>query len=396
MSSEQRLPLGDIKIVGLTQIITGPLATMTFSDLGAEVVKIEATGRGDISRGINPPPKYFDTLNRNKRSIAIDLMDEQGQEVATELLKDADVFVENIKPGALEKFDLTFEDVSAVNPEIIYCSIKGFGSESPYRDLPAMDMLAQAMGGMMGITGREDGQPVWSGLPVGDIIPSLFAIQSILTALYARQNGTLENEHIEVSMIDCMVYSLSGRAGHTFGTDEPFPRLGTRHPTLAPYGVFQTEDEKIVIGAGTQGIWRPFCDALGRPELKDDERFATIDRRLENRKELTAEIEEELTQRPADEWLDVFHNENISAGKIYDTKTIWNDEHVTQRELYMEMEKSNGEVAQMIDHPNQYRNMGTRHSLAPPALGEQSRELLDGLGFSPGEVDELIESGVVE
>jgi crotonobetainyl-CoA:carnitine CoA-transferase CaiB-like acyl-CoA transferase len=193
-----------------------------------------------------------------------------------------------------------------------------------------------------------------------------------------------------------MVYSLSGRAGHTFGTDEPFPRLGTRHPTLAPYGVFQTEDEKIVIGAGTQGIWRPFCDALGRPELKDDERFATIDRRLENRKELTAEIEEELTQRPADEWLDVFHNENISAGKIYDTKTIWNDEHVTQRELYMEMEKSNGEVAQMIDHPNQYRNMGTRHSLAPPALGEQSRELLDGLGFSPGEVDELIESGVVE
>lgn len=396
MADKEHLPLKGVTIVDLTQIITGPLATMVFGDLGADIIKIEATERGDLSRGINPAPKYFDTLNRNKRSIAIDLMEEQGQEVAKALIKDADVFVENMKPGAPEKFNLTYEDVHEANPDVIYCSIKGFGSGSPYSDLPAMDMLAQAMGGMMGLSGEEDGPPVWSGLPVGDLIPSLFAIQSILTALYAKEAGNLKNEHIEVSMIDCMVFSLSGRAGHTFGTGEPFPRLGSRHPTLAPYGVFETKDERIVIGAGTQGIWQPFCDSIGRSDLKDDERFSSVDARLENREPLIKEIQAELSKRTADEWLDIFHERNISAGKIYDTETIWEDKHVKQRELYMEMEKSDGDVAQMIDHPVQYDNIDTKHARAPPALGEQSRDLLDSIDIPEEEVEELFRSGVIE
>jgi crotonobetainyl-CoA:carnitine CoA-transferase CaiB-like acyl-CoA transferase len=198
-------PLRDVTVVDLTQVISGSFGAMMLGDMGAEILKIEAVGRGDLCRTFNPSPQYFDVLNRNKRSIELDLKSEDGQAVAHRLLEDADVFIENAKPGATDAFGLTYEEVAAVNPEIIYCSVSGFGSDSPYENLPSWDMLMQGMSGMMGMTGEEGGGPVWSGIPAGDIAASMYATQSILAALFARADGRIGGEYIEVPMLDTLI-----------------------------------------------------------------------------------------------------------------------------------------------------------------------------------------------
>ncbi len=388
-------PLAGVTVIDITQVVAGPFATMNLGDLGAEVIKIEAVGRGDRSRSITPNPEYFDTINRNKRSIEVNLKSEAGQEIVRKLTAEADVFVESAKPGRMEAFNLSYEELREVNPELIYCSISGFGRDSPYEELPAWDMLVQAMSGIMSITGEEGGQPLWSGLPSGDLITAMYTNQSVIAALYARERGVIDSEWIEVPMLDAAISWLSARAGHTFGFDEPFPRLGTRHPTISPFGVYSCSDDNIVIAAGTDSLFEELCRVIDREDLLEDDRFETGTDRAENYAALDAEIEAVLENDTADAWIDRLQAERVPAGPINDTKTVWEDEHVQRRELHQVMERPGREDADVIDHPIHFTSLVTELARAPEELGESTADLLARLGYDDAEIDELREDGVV-
>ncbi len=390
------LPLRGIRVVDLTQVIAGPFGTMTLGDLGAEIIKIEAVGRGDRSREIEPIPEYFDTINRNKRSVTLDLKDERGQSVALELLANADVFIESTKPGRADEYGLGYDAVREIAPNIVYCSITGFGEGSPYQNLPAWDMLVQAMSGHMSVTGERGGPPLWSGIPTGDLIAGMYAVQSVLAALYAKECGEIDGEWIEVPMLDAAISWLSARAGHTFGTGDPFPRLGTGHPTIVPFGVFECADARLVIAAGTDSLWREFCAALELDDLAEDERFDTLPGRVENRDELEERLDAVLSEHRLDSLLARLHDNEIPAGRIYDTKTVWNDEHVRKRGLHRTMSRESREDADVIDHPVHFTNLMTELETPPQALGESTDDVLASLGYDDERIGDLREGGVIQ
>lgn len=399
MTEDSVRPFDGITVVDLTQVQAGPFASQMLGNLGAEVLKIEAMKRGDLSRGMsvsNRGSEYFDVLNRNKRSIAIDLKDERGQEVVFSMLEDADVFIENAKPGSLEKFNLTYEQVADVNSDIIYCSIAGFESTSEYGHIPAWDMLIQGMSGMMGITGEKDGGPLWSGLPIGDLAASLYAANSITTALYAKETGQISGEYVEVPMLDSLMSLLTTRAAHSFANDEPFPRLGTYHPGLAPFGIYDTADGQIVIAAGSQGLWPSFCRGLGREDLVDDERFETVDRRLENRPELRAIVQKILLDRTAEEWQETMFAESVPVAKIQDTLSVWDDDYVQYRELHQRVKRTDGKFAHYIKSPQIFRSIEDEIQSPPPVLGEHTGSILDMCGYTDEQIAELRDEEVVE
>lgn len=390
------LPLAGMTVVDLTQVLAGPFATMTLGDLGADVIKVEAVGRGDRSRGFDPYPEYFDTVNRNKRSVTVDLKTEDGQAVVRRLAEDADVFVESMKPGRPERFGLAYDDLRDVNPELVYCSISGFGSDSPYSDVAAWDMLVQAMSGIMSMTGESDGPPLWSGLASGDLAAGLYTVQSVLAALLARERGEIEGEWIEVPMLDAAISLLTVRAGHTFGTGEPFPRRGNRHPVIAPFGSFECADGSVVIAAGTDSLFDDFCAVIDRPDLVDDARFETLRDRLENRDALLDEIEPVIESEPMADWIDRLHDRGIPAGPIHDTKTVWEDEHVKHRALRRVIEREERQDAEVIDHPVHFSQVATQLAVPPEELGESTDAVLADHGYSDAEIDELREAGVVD
>lgn len=393
---EGKLPLSDVTIVDLTQVLAGPFATMGLGDLGATVIKIEAVGRGDRSRSLEPKPEYFDTINRNKHSIAIDLKSSEGQAVAHDLVTKADVFVESTKPGRIETYELDYETVADLNPNIVYCSVTGFGSNSPYENLPAWDMLIQAMSGIMSVTGEQDGPPLWSGLPSGDLAAGMYATQSILAALYAQETEQIESEWIEVPMLDAAISWLSCRAGYTFGFDEPFPRLGTDHPSAAPFGVFDCADDSIVIATGTDSLWRDLCKALDRPDLIEDDRFTSIEDRVENTAELRKELEAELVERSAATVASLLQSHSVPAGPIRDTKTVWDDPHVEQRNLRQTMDRLDRKDAEVIDHPVHFANLMSSLRTAPERIGESTAAILANHGYDDQEINRLKESGVID
>lgn len=392
---EGRLPLSDITVVDLTQVLAGPFATMGLGDLGATVIKIEAIGRGDRSRSLEPNPEYFDTINRNKQSIAIDLKSPEGQAIAYDLVEEADVFVESTKPGRIETFELDYETVSELNPNIVYCSVTGFGSDSPYEHLPAWDMLIQAMSGIMSMTGERDGPPLWSGLPSGDLAAGMYATQSILAALYAQAMEQIDGEWIEVPMFDAAISWLSCRAGYTFGFDEPFPRFGTDHPSVAPFGVFDCADDPIVIATGTNSLWRDLCEALDRSDLFEDDRFSSIEARVENTAALRSELEAELADRSAETVTALLQSRSVPAGPIRDTETVWNDPHIKQRNLRQTMDRAGRADAEVIDHPVHFVNLMSSLRTAPETLGESTATVLATRGYDEEEIAQLREQNII-
>lgn len=390
------LPLSGMTVIDLTQVLAGPFASMTLGDFGADVIKIEAVGRGDRSRSLDPYPEYFDTVNRNKRSVTVDLSTDAGQEIIRRLTRDADVFIESMKPGRPERFGIAYDDLSAVNPALIYCSISGFGTDSPYKDVAAWDMLIQAMSGIMSMTGERDGPPLWSGFASGDLAAGLYAVQSILATLLARERGDVTGQWIEVPMLDAAISLLTVRAGHSFGTGEPFPRQGTRHPTIAPFGTFECTDGAIVIATGTNSLYRDFCAAIDRPDLADDPRFATILDRLEHRDALLEEITPVIAGESMETWIGRLHERGVPAGPIYDTTTVWEDEHVVQHGLKRTMARRDRQDAIVIDHPVHFSDVLTHFDVPPEELGESTDTVLTEHGYSSSEIADLRERGVID
>jgi len=323
-AQQARGPLSGVRVADFSRVLAGPHATMILADLGADVIKIESP-EGDGTRQWSPPVNavgqstYFAGVNRGKRSVALDLRSPEGLERARELAASADVVIENFKPGTMEKFGLGYEAVAAQNPGVVYCSISGFG-DAAGKELPGYDLLVQAVGGLMSITGAADeagGEPTKVGVALVDILTGLNSVIGIQAALRAREVGEAgRGQHVKVTLLGSLLSALANQASSTLETGKSPGRMGNAHPSIAPYETFVAADQQVALAVGTDGQFRRLCEVIGAPEMADDERFANNPARVAHRVELRAAIDERLRAKPAAEWIDELTAANIPAGRV--------------------------------------------------------------------------------
>src|SRR5229473_4360140 len=300
-------PLRGVRVLDFTRVLAGPFCTMNLADLGAGVIKLEVPVRGDDSRSFAPmmpsgDSGYFYSVNRGKRSVTLDLRTEDGAAIFLELAAKSDVVVENFSPGTMSRFKIDYERLKAVNPKIILCSISGFGQTGPMTTAPAYDIVAQALGGTMSITGDEGGQPVRCGVSVGDLSAALYGVIAIIAALRIRDRDGVGN-HVDIAMLDCQVAMLEDALARYSVSGKIPGRLGTRHPSITPFQQFRAADDFFVIGVGNEAIWERFCDAIGLPELKRDPRFEANTLRTQNHSELERLLAAHFRTMSRDHWL---------------------------------------------------------------------------------------------
>ena len=391
-------PLEGIRVVDLTRAMAGPFCTMMLGDLGADVIKVERPGRGDESRGWGPPfvgeaygpysgeSVYFVSANRNKRSVTVNLKSGEGQEIVRRLVAASDVLVENFRTGALDRMGLGYEDLRAVNPGLVYCSVSGYGRTGPYADRPGYDFVIQAEGGFMGVTGPEEGPPSRVGVPIIDITAGMFAATGILAALRARDVSG-EGQLVDVSLLDTQVALLTNVASNYLVGGLPHRRLGNAHPHIAPYEAFQARDRWFALAAANDGQWATLCDVLGRPELRDDPRFATNGARVANRPALLEVLGEAFAARDAEAWLAECREAGLPCGPINTIPDVFAHPQAEARDLVLEAEHPGAGTVRFVGFP--YKLSGTpaevRHP--PPRLGEHTVEVLTKmLGYSTEQV----------
>jgi len=388
--------LSDVSVLDVTQVISGSFASMNLADMGADVVKVERPETGDFGRQ-NPPfvgerSAYFMSINRNKKSVTLDMSTDDGREAFLRLAEDADVIIENLKPGTLTKFGLDYESVSERNDEIIYCSVSGFGQTGPYADLPTLDIMVQAFAGNMSMTGPRDGEPYRSGIPIGDIAGSMYASQSVLAALHERDR-TGEGQYIDVSMVEGLISWLTVRAGYTFTTGEAYPRTGNQLDELVPYGVYETADSYLTLAAVQDRHWDRLCELLDRPELATDERFADNASRCGNRDQVDKILSEVFAEKTTDEWFEIL-SRDIPVAPVHDTKEVFENDHVRERGLVEEREVD-GSDHPFVNLPVQFSDADTDIYRNPPTLGEHTREELREVGYDEETLDELEANDVI-
>jgi crotonobetainyl-CoA:carnitine CoA-transferase CaiB-like acyl-CoA transferase len=369
--------LESLRIVDFSRVLAGPLATMVLADLGAEVTKVERPGVGDDTRGWGPPwdetgtATYFQSVNRNKRSVALDLGDPESAREALRLASGADVVVENFRPGAMESFGLGYEQLTAYNPAVVYCSITGFGRGGG-ADLIGYDLLVQAVGGLMSITGAADGPPQKVGVALVDVLCGLFAAVGILAALRHRER-TGEGQRVDVDLLSCLLASLVNQGSAYTLAGEVATRMGNAHPSVAPYEPFRTAAGELIVAVGTDAQFRSLCAALGRPELAEDERFATNSARVAAREELRRELEARLGERPAHEWAAELAAAGVPAGQVNDIAGAFALAGQLGLDPIVEVPREAGGVARLTRSPLRLSATPPTYRSAPPPLPEQQR-----------------------
>lgn len=392
VSSPDLQPLDEVVILDTTQILSGPFATMLLGDLGAEVIKVERLGVGDRARHLNHGSQYFDAVNRNKRSISVDLSRSAGQRLLDTLLAEADVFVENMSKSGAEKLRLTYDRTRGVSEDIIHCSVKGFRTGSIHEAYPSLDIVPQAMSGLMSITGTTDGPPEWPKLQIGDLSTALYAVQAILAALYARELGVIDGEFVEIPMLDATVSLMAARASYTFATDEPFPRGS--YPPAAPAGVFECSDGYIAMLVAWDDAWDRLVTALGTPPALDVEAFGTSEQRVANAERLDAVLNDLLATEPVAHWLEVLQDHSVPVAPVYDTKDMWDDDYIG--DLRVRMEREGGPDAEVVDNPFHFETLSADVRTPPEGRGESTDAVLDDFGLSSDRIDDLRDDGVIE
>ncbi|KAM9861612.1 CaiB/BaiF CoA-transferase family protein [Leucobacter sp. BZR 635] len=376
-------PLAGIRVADFSRVLAGPHATMLLADFGADVIKIESP-EGDGTRQWSPPQNaigqstYFAGVNRGKRSIVCDLRSEDGVAHARELAATADVVIENFKPGTMDKFGLSYAELAELNPGVIYCSISGFG-DAEGRDLPGYDLLVQAVGGLMSITGQADdagGEPTKVGVALVDILTGLNAVIGIQAALRARDGeyGTGRGQHVKVTLLGSLLSALANQASSTLETGVSPGRMGNAHPSIAPYETFHAADQSVALAVGTDGQFTRLCEVLGIPELAADVRFTTNPARVANRFELRAALEERLRTRNADEWIKAFTAANIPAGRV---NTIAQAIELAESLGLDAVAETTGVAADGTEHtlrsvaaPIHFSETPARYTTPPPGVGE--------------------------
>ncbi|WP_249020251.1 CaiB/BaiF CoA-transferase family protein [Conexibacter sp. S30A1] len=365
--------LAGLRILDFSRVLAGPLATMVLGDLGAEVTKVERPGAGDDTRAWGPPydaqgrATYFDAVNRNKRSIASDLTDPADVAVIRRLAADADVVVENFRPGLLDRFGLGYAQLAAVNPRLIYCSITGFGRTPQAAALPGYDLLVQAMGGLMSITGEADGEPQKVGVALVDVITGLFATVGILAAL-AHRNATGEGQLVEVDLFSALLAALVNQSSSYTAAGVVPARMGNEHPSIAPYAVFRAGAERIVLAVGNDRQFQDLCRVLGAPALAAEERFATNPARVEHREALRLELERLLAARPAAEWTQLLTDARVPAGAVNDLGDAFELAARLGLEPIVAMASPDGSVVRLPRNPLKLSRTPVSYRLTPPDL----------------------------
>jgi crotonobetainyl-CoA:carnitine CoA-transferase CaiB-like acyl-CoA transferase len=372
------LPLEGVRVLDLSRVLAGPYATMVLADLGADVIKVEHPERGDDTRHWGPPfaggeSAYFLSVNRNKRSVGADFRDEEDLERVKRLVASADVLVENLRRGALEKIGLGYEALKESNPGLVYCSITGFGPGAD-RDLPGYDFLVQARGGIMGITGFPDGEPTKVGVAIADIVCGLHAATAILAALH-RRGATGEGALIEVPLFETQLSWLANRAQEYLLSGEDSGRMGNAHPTIVPYQTFDASDKEIAVAAGNDAQFEKLCEAIGREDLAADERYATNPDRVENRVELVGILQEEFSKRTAEEWLGSLRRAGVLCGPVNTLAEVFADEHVLSSGMLRDVDHPAAGTLKMLASPVLVDGERPRIRRPPPTLAQHTDEV---------------------
>lgn len=381
-------PLTGIRVLDLSRILAGPWAGQCLADLGAEVIKVERPGVGDDTRTWGPPfftdsaepmSAYFMCANRGKRSITVDITKAEGQALIRRLAEQSDILIENYKVGGLKKYGLDFDSLTSVNPGLIYCSITGFGQTGPYKDRPGYDLLIQALGGLMSITGEADdkpgGGPQRAGVAVTDLFTGLYSTVAILGALHHREK-TGEGQHIDMSLLDTQVAVLANQGSNFLVSGTAPRRQGNSHPTIVPYQSFKTKDGFMILAVGNDGQFKRFCEAAGMPALAQDDRYATNPKRVENRDTLVPIVASLVEGRTTDEWVDILEKSNVPGGPINTIDRVFDDAQVQARGTAMALPSSDGTLMPSVACPIRYSETEIEYKKAPPALGADTDEVL--------------------
>jgi len=392
--------LHGFRILDLSRILAGPYCTMILGDQGAEVIKVERPGTGDDTRTWGPPfaggeSAYYLCCNRNKKSVVIDLKQEQGAELVRELARSSDVFVENFTPGLTSRFGLDYESLREINPRLVYCSISAYGQDGPYRDRPGYDMVLSAVGGLMGITGERDGNPCKVGVAITDVLTGIYASGAITSALLWRERSG-RGQHIDCSLLDAQVSALANIASNWLVAGQEAKRWGTAHESIIPYQVFQTADRPIAIAVANQKLWVNFCKLIGKDGWIDDPRFESNPKRVEHREVLLPLVNEVMAQKGCDEWMGLLVGAAVPCGPVNSMEHLFADPQVLHRNMIAEVPHPTIGNLRLAGVPLKYSETPATVRLPPPLLGEHTEEVLaDVLGYPPERIAALKQEGVV-
>ncbi|WP_019905840.1 CoA transferase [Methylobacterium sp. 77] len=392
------LPLAGIRVLDVTQVMAGPFCSMLLADLGADVVKIEPPGTGDQTRGAmgfkmkGPDSMGFLNMNRNKRSLALNLKSDAGRDLLLDMASSADVLVENYRPGVMARLGLGYEAMRARNAGLIYASISGFGQSGPWAKRPGYDLMAQAMSGVMSVTGHPGGPPVKAGVPVADIGCALFTVYAILAAYIGRQ-ASGEGQYIDASLFDAALAFSIWDVSEYWGTGRIPQPLGTSNRMSAPYQAVRASDGYFVMGATNQKLWRLLCDVLGRGDLFDDDRFVDIPARLANRETLIEELERSFAAKSAEEWVSLLLDAGIPAGRMNTYPEAFESEHGRHRQMRIEVPHPIEGTVPNIGFPVKLMGTPQRVRTHAPLLGEHTDDVLAEFGLSADEIETLRSRG---
>jgi formyl-CoA transferase len=372
-------PLNGIRVLDLSRVLAGPYCTMVLGDLGADVIKVESPG-GDETRGWGPPfagseSAYYLCVNRNKRGIVVDFKTEEGRKIIRELIKQSDVLVENFRPGTLARFSLDYDSASLINPNLIYCSITGFGQTGPLSDKPGYDFMIQGMGGLMSITGEPDGEPMKVGVAVADLFAGQNAVIAILAALQARTQ-TGKGQFLDISLFDSQVAMLANVASNFLISGNLSKRYGNAHANIVPYQSFQASNAWFVVAVGNDRQFEKLCRVIGKEEYARDPRFAANAGRVENRDELIALLKQIFLRKTASEWLSMLENAGIPCGPINTLDKVFSMTQVEARDMVMHVEHAEAGDLRLVGSPLKLSKTPVGYRLPPPRLGEHTEDIL--------------------
>lgn len=392
-------PLTGLTVLDLTRVLSGPYCTMMLGDMGARVIKVEQPGKGDDTRGWGPPfqngeSSYFLSVNRNKESITLNFKHPDGRKVLDSLIADADVLVENFRPGTLDRQGLGYEAVSVTHPRLVYCSISGFGQTGPRRLEPGYDAVMQGEGGLMSITGSSKGTPYRLGVAIADIVSGMFAAYGVAMGLLARER-TGRGQYIDVGMLDSVAAILTYQAGICFATGQAPPRLGNQHPTIVPYETLTTADGDIVVAVGNDMLFVKFCEVLETPTLAEDVRFATNKGRVEHQDALRPLLAERLKAHPRQHWLTVLKQAGVPCGAVRDLAEVLSDPQLVQRMMVLPMTHPNAGAMQVLGVPVKMSNSPGAVRTPPPVLGQHTHQILETFGYNAADREALGKAGVI-
>lgn len=404
-------PLSHIKVLDLSRVLAAPWAGQNLADLGAQVIKVERPGGGDDSRAFGPPwlkdaagtdtkeSAYFAAANRGKKSITINLSKPEGQELVRRLVAGVDVLLENYKFGDLARYGLGYEDLRKINPRLIYCSVTGFGQTGPYRERPGYDFMIQGMGGLMSITGERDdlpgGGPQRVGVPIVDIMTGMYASIAVCAAIAHRAESGV-GQHLDLALLDTQAAFLANQAMNYLATGEAPGRLGNAHPNIVPYQTFRTSDGDIILACGNDNLFNKFCEIAGCPALAKDPRFSTNAKRVENRVEITAQLNAIFKLRTTRAWVDALEAAGVPNGPINNIAQMFAEPQVVARSVKIDMDHPTAGKVSLVANPMRFSETPVEYKLPPPTLGQHTQEILrEVLELDDAEIAQLHASKIV-